>query len=244
MRGLAANAFLGYCALRSAALFLKPEKLLTMFPEVAFSEDENATLVAMSSARAIADLMLACGLLSIGGVNGRMASFGVIFPMFFVNHVIDGLAYPPLVPVVAVNVVVLAANIYEYVSGSDKTSIGKWTYILMQGGFGLLFLSEQAFLVQDPFTFAEEGTIALYVGQKCGFIVGAILLMHAAVAFFGAPNGQVVAMVIVIFLFVKIMLIDNLHIPVAAIGMGALCSAICIYDALSASSETEKAKSI
>ena len=53
--------------------------------------------------------------------------------------VVDGLAHPPIVPVVATNVVVLLANIYEAGCGGK---LGKYSYAIMQGGFGLLFLTE------------------------------------------------------------------------------------------------------
>lgn len=44
--------------------------------------------------------------------------------------------------------------------------------------------------VQDPFTFAVEGTDALVVGQKLGFVIGMILICHALLAFFEAPASS------------------------------------------------------
>jgi hypothetical protein len=131
-------------------MFFKPERVYDMFPDVDFQADPQANQVALAYARGLACLITAAGGLAIGGMKGRMVSFSLIFLMFVVNHIVDGLAFPPLVPVVAANVIVLLLNFYEMSAGSDKTSIGKLSYAAMQGLFGMLFLSEQAFLVQDP----------------------------------------------------------------------------------------------
>ena len=53
--------------------------------------------------------------------HNRLLSFAVIFTMFFVNHIVDGQAYPPVVPVVAANVVSLLCNIYESMNGGTRT---------------------------------------------------------------------------------------------------------------------------
>lgn len=77
--------------------------------------------MAMAYARALAVLIVSCGVLAARpGVQGRLlALLALIFPMFYVNHVVEGLAFPPLVPVVAVNVVALAANLYEFFVAHD-----------------------------------------------------------------------------------------------------------------------------
>ena len=225
---LAALAFLGYSFMRSAALFAKPDKVLCMFPQVDFGADAEAKQIAMAYARALADLIGACGVLSLGGVKGRFAALAIIFPMFYVNHIVDGLAYPPLVPVVAANVVVLVLNIVEAATGG---SLGKWSYIAMQGVFGLLFLTEPAFLVQDPFTFAVAGTSSLAVGQKLGFAVGMVLTMHAAMALLLPPAGPIVAMLVVMGGFVKLSVVDGIDLGLAPVVAASICLALCLFDA-------------
>lgn len=216
-----------------------PTRALGMFPNVDFSA-EDANTIGLAYARAIADLIVACGLLCLGGITGRLASFSVIFAMFFMNHVVDGVAYPPVVPVVTVNVFVLLANFYELKKGSDISEVGKWSYAAMQGLFGLLFCSEAPFLAQDPFTFAAEGTDALYVGQKLGFVIGILLLMHAAVTIFEAPTGCLLAMIIVLCGMGKMIVVDNLSLPPAAIMFGVLCTIVCLYDQIVGSSVSSK----
>ena len=71
---LAAIAFMAYCALRGVALFVKPEKIYGMFPNVVFVGEEGdaeANQVALAYARALADLITACAALSLGGLTGR-----------------------------------------------------------------------------------------------------------------------------------------------------------------------------
>ena len=185
-------------------------------------------------------MIVACGALSLGGAKGRLASFAFIFSLFIVNHVVDLLPFPPLVPVVAANVVALLANVYESLQGG---SMGKWTYFLMQVSFGLLFLAEPAFLVQDPFTFAVEGTDALLVGQTLGFAVGMVLCMHAAMALLEPPTGCVAAVVIVMGGMAKMVLVDNVQMPAASLGAAAVTLAICAYDLLkNGADEKEKGK--
>merc|ERR1719473_990705 len=104
---------------------------------------------------------------------------------------------------------------------------GRWSYFAMQGGFGLLFLSEPAFLVQDPFTFATEGTSALYVGQKLGFTIGLILTMHAAMTLWPSPpRGCVAAMLIVLAGMAKMNAVDGIPLPASSLVAAAVCSAI------------------
>ena len=228
---LAAIAFMAYCALRGVALFVKPEKIYGMFPNVVFVGEEGdaeANQVALAYARALADLITACGALSLGGLTGRFTSLvGIIFPMFYVNHVVDGLAFPPLVPVVAANVAVLALNVLEATVGG---SLGKWSYFVMQGGFGLLFLTEPAFLVQDPFTFATPGTGALHVGQKLGFAVGMVLTMHAAMTALPAPASCIAALCIVAAGFAKMTLTDGMPLGLAPIIAAGVCMVLCLFD--------------
>jgi len=236
---LAAYAFLGYCALRSVALFKNPEMMYEMFPAIDFStkKSEGASLIALAMARALAALILACGMLSFGGLRGRFASLAVIFLMFYVNHVIDDLAHPPIVPVILTNVVVLVLNLYEAIAGG---SLGKYSYALMQGGFGLLFLTEPAELVQDPFTFAKEGTVALMVGQKLGFAVGMILCMHAAMTLLKPPTGCVAAMGIVMAGMAKMNFVDTMPVPKPSIIAAAVCTTLCLIDLLRGGGEKPK----
>ena len=143
-------------------------------------------------------------------------------------------------PVVATNVVVLALNIFEAVSGG---SLGKWSFVAMQGGFGLLFLTKAPDLVQDPFTFAKEGTDALLVGQELGWVVGFILCMHAVMASLGSPLNNVVAMAIVGAAMAKMAFVDSVALPAVSIGAAGVCMAVCVYDLVlggSASSNSKK----
>lgn len=238
---LAAYAFMSYCALRSVALFKKPEMVYEMFPSIDFSTKANAdaSIVALATARALADLILASGMLAFGGLTGRFASLAVIFPMFFVNHIIDGIAHPPIVPVVVTNVVVLLLNFYEAAAGG---SLGKYSYALMQGGFGLLFLTEPADLVQDPFTFAKEGTVALMVGQKLGFAVGMILCMHAAMTLLKPPTGCIAAMAIVLAGMAKMAFVDSMPVPNPSLIAAGVCMVLCLSDALFLGGGGEKTK--
>ena len=234
---LSGYAFLAYCMLRGAAVYMKPEKMLELFPDTLFDIGgtipsrkggaENAE-IALSCTKALATLIIACGLLTIGGVKGRFASFAVIFAMFYSNHIVLGLAHPPVVPVVVTNVVVLALNVYEAAAGG---SLGKWSYLIMQGGFGLLFMTEAPDLAQDPFTYAKTGTPALYIGQKLGFIIGVILVMHAAITYFDASViGCVAAMAIIISGFAKIILLDGFVLPMASAVAAGVCLSLCLYD--------------
>jgi len=241
MGALARYTFLAYCVLRSVAMFKTPTLVYGMFPAIDFtakaSEDANA--VALASARALADLILACGMLTFGGLTGRCASLLVIFPMFYVNHVVDGLAHPPIVPVVATNVVVLLANIYEAGCGGK---LGKYSYAIMQGGFGLLFLTEAPDLVQDPFTFAKEGTAALMVGQKLGFAIGFVLCAHAVMTLVKPPMGCVAAMAIIFLGMAKMAYVDSIPVPRPSVIAATICMALCLIDALFLSGGAEKPK--
>lgn len=249
---LAAWAFMGYCALRGIALFVKPEKIFEMFPNIAFDgkvtrydNPAQTAQVALSSARALATLMLACGALSIGGIKGRFAALLLfIFPMFYVNHVVDGVAHPPVVPVVAVNVAVLLLNLVEAAVGG---SLGKYSYALMQGGFGLLFLTEAPDLVQDPFTFAKEGTNALLVGQKCGFAVGMILTMHCAMTLSKPPVGCLVALCIALAGMAKMVFVDSIPLGPAPPAAAGICMVLCLLDVFmngAVTAATPKAKPV
>jgi len=229
---LAAYVFMGYCALRGIAMLAKPARVYELFPALLIESNPETNQVALAYARALGVLIFACGMLCLGGVKGRIASLCVIFPMFFVNHVIDGVAFPPLVPVVAVNVLTLSANLYEVLQGSDKTPVGKWSYFLMQGLFGLLFLCEPPFLVQDPFTFAVAGTDALHVGRKLGSIVGMVLCMHASVTLFQVPTGPLFAMGVLSCGFVKMAFMDGIPLPPAPLGAAGVCIVLCLYDYL------------
>lgn len=242
---LASKAFVCYSALRSVALFAKPEMIQEMFPHLLFAgkqprwgdDPAETAQVAAFYARALATLILACGMLALGGVKGRFGAFAIIFPMFYFNHVIDGVGFPPLVPVVVCNVIVLAANVYEAMRGG---SVGKGTYIAMQGGFGLLFLTEPAFLVQDPFTFAKEGTSALFVGQKLGFAIGMILTMHAVMTLFEQPTGCVAAMSIVLSGMAKMAVVDGIPLPASSVGAAGVCMALCLVDLVRSSGAKSK----
>ena len=112
----------------------------------------------------------------------------------------------------------------------------------MQGGFGLLFLGEAPDLVQDPFTFATKGTDALYVGQKLGFAIGFILVMHAAMTALDSPTGPLVAMLTVFAGMGKMAMVDNVPLPAAALIAAACSFAIVAYDAVAISSGEEKRK--
>lgn len=231
-------AILAYCSLRGASMFFRPDKVYDMFPDVNFEQDSQANEVALAYARGLACLITSGGLLSLGGMRGRLASFALIFLMFAVNHLVDGLPFPPLVPVVATNVVVLLLNVYEMSTGSDKTSIGKLSYAAMQGGFGILFLTEPPFLVQDPFTFAVEGQASLHVGQKLGFAIGMCLCMHACLTLFEAPKGPIAAMAVIWGGLIK--MATEMDIPAPAYIAAGMCTSVCIYDFLSAPSKVDK----
>lgn len=185
-------------------------------------------------------MIVACGALSLGGAKGRLVSLAFIFSLFFANHGVLGVSFPPLVPVVAANVVALLANVYESLQGG---SMGKWAYFLEKVIFGVLFLAEPAFLVQDPFTYAVEGTDALLVGQKLGFAVGMVLCMHAAMALFEPPTGCIMAVVIVMGGMAKMAHVDNVQMPAASLGAAAVTLAICAYDLFkNGADEKEKGK--
>ena len=225
---VASIALLLYCCLRGSGMFFKPERVYDMFPDVDFQADPQANQVALAYARGLACLITAAGGLAIGGMKGRMVSFSLIFLMFVVNHIVDGLAFPPLVPVVAANVIVLLLNFYEMSAGSDKTSIGKLSYAAMQGLFGMLFLSEQAFLVQDPFTYATEGQASLRVGQKLGFAIGMCLCMHACLTLFESPTGPVAAMGVIVAGLLKMS--TEMDVPAMAYIAAGVCASVCLYD--------------
>ena len=233
---LSAYAFLGYCLLRGVALYAKPERIFAMFPGVTFEgkvtrydNPAQTAQVALSSALALADLMLACGALSLGGIKGRFESLAIIFPMFYYNHIVIGVAHPPIVPVVAVNVAVLVLNLVEAMVGG---SAGKYSYALMQGGFGLLFLTEAPDLVQDPFTFATEGTNALLVGQKLGFAIGMILTMHCSMTLLKPPMGCILALCIALAGMAKMAYVDAIPLGPAPPAAAGICMALCLVDVL------------
>lgn len=184
-------------------------------------------MVALYYALALADLILACGALSLGGLKGRFAALAIIFPLFYMNHVVDGVPFPPVVPVVACNVVVLALNVAEALAGG---SLGKMSYVAMQAGFGMLFLTEAGDLVRDPFVFATQGTDAMYVGQKLGFAVGMILTMHAAMALMSPPVGCIAAMSIVLGGMAKMSMSDGLPLGSAPLGAAGVCTGLCLVD--------------
>ena len=226
---LSAIVFMLYCMFRGIALLAQPDRMKGVFPDLTISPGTDVDKVYQSSARAIGTLLVACGLLSLGGLRGRFASLLVaIFPMFYVNHVMDGVAHPPIVPVVATNVVVLVLNLVE--AAGMGGSIGKYAYAAMQGGFGLLFLTEKPDLVQDPFTFAAEGTDALRVGQKLGFVVGAILIMHALMTLLPAPTGPFASMAVVGGIMAKLTFVDGVTLPAVSFGAAAVCAVLVLYD--------------
>jgi len=246
-----AGSFMLYSFLRAFALFSDPTKLHGVVPSVdlAGNADAEAAQILSAYARAVSVLLFASGLVAgYGGNKGRLLSFAVIFVMFFVNHIVDGQAYPPVVPVVAANVVSLLCNIYESMNGG---SIGKYSYVAMQGLFGLLFLAEPAFLVQDPFTFAVEGTDALVVGQKLGFVIGMILICHALLAFFEAPAssndqrttqpvGCIGAMLVILGGMAKMTAVEGIVLPPVSLGAAGICLTACVYDHFTAEKKDAK----
>ena len=76
----------------------------------------------------------------------------LIFAFFIRNHAIEGLAFPPLVPVVVANAMCLALQFVL------DESYAKLSYAAMQLVFALVFFSQQASLVQEPFPFAKDGS--------------------------------------------------------------------------------------
>lgn len=130
-------------------------------------------------------------------------------------------------------------TIHPCARAARAVRVGKFAYAAMQGGFSLLFLSEAAFLVQDPFTYAVPGSDALLVGQKLGWAVGMTLAMHTAVTLLGDTRGAVAALCIVLSGLAKMTVLDGIRLPAASLGAAAVTLAICLYDLATATKEKE-----
>ena len=233
---LSLQAFVIFSTFYSAVLFNYPHKMLRgMFPYIDFDSDAEAKQVGLVYVRALGNLVGACGVLSHSvDYEGRAYAIAFYFPLYFSSSV-DDVTFPPLVPVwhpVAVtSAVVFALNVAVSMYGDPSGGeVAKWSYCALKFCLGSLFCTESAFVVQHMFPFAVDGTTSLFVGQKLGYSIGAVLAMHGLMAWLQPPAGPIAALSFLTFCCWKQCVADRMNLNGEVI-IASIHLAVCLLDA-------------